>query len=340
MSMATHFERAEILMNQHRYDPAVEEFRLALAEDPEDPWVHGYLAWCLERQQQYTEALTAVETAIGLAPDEDRFYYYHARIRCCLAQLDLAKQAIDQALALNPNDVDYYWCLANIQYDQRDYRQALITIERGLAIDAEDQPCQETRLLTLYELKLTYQNDADIKVEAEHLLANYPNSHIAHTVIAWFDLQQGKVKIAEEHFRTALSLSPNSDSGIKGLKQAIKSRLPFYRFLKQLGPWILDLQVKAYTKLYARFPKLWWISHIIYMLLCVPLICKNIIVECGEIVATFICSFDQDFRTLLTPSELRSNRSSVLILIGMLGGVLPAVIYWQIAWLIIPSGHL
>jgi tetratricopeptide (TPR) repeat protein len=337
--MATHFERANVLMDQHRYDLAIEEFRLALAEDPDNEWAHGYLSWCLRRQQNYSAALTAAETAIGLAPDESRFHYYHARIYLDLRQLDLAQQAIDQALALNPNDADYYWCSSKIYYDQNDDRQALITSEQGLAIDSENQFCQEARLLALYALKSTHQNNVDIKVEAEQLLTNYPNNNVAHTIIAQIYLSQSNFKAAEDHFRIALCTSPSYSWAHKGLKEAIQSRYLPYRLLQRLKNWVNKMPKRLYNLTDIKLPKIGlFISQVLRLLIKVLiLIVVFPVIVFGEILVAFICPFDPDFRQLSTPSEFRSGCSCTSILISIIGGVLPAIIYWQVAWLVIPA---
>ena len=67
MSAALH--RALMLFETDRYELAAEEFRKALADDPEDAVAHAMLGLCLIEGKQYKPATEHVERAIHLAPD-------------------------------------------------------------------------------------------------------------------------------------------------------------------------------------------------------------------------------------------------------------------------------
>ena len=50
--MSTAFQRGIVLFNQSRYDLADREFRQELAESPDNPLAHAFLALCLTESKQ------------------------------------------------------------------------------------------------------------------------------------------------------------------------------------------------------------------------------------------------------------------------------------------------
>ncbi len=102
--MASYFERAQLLYEQHRFDLAIQELHQALAIDLEDTSCHKLLALCLA-QQQY---LAAIDPAIHLAPNQAKdFGCMNLRLMVLmqLGQLPKAEANIQFVLAAPDNYV-------------------------------------------------------------------------------------------------------------------------------------------------------------------------------------------------------------------------------------------
>ncbi|MFM7921460.1 MAG: tetratricopeptide repeat protein, partial [Planctomycetaceae bacterium] len=68
--MNVHMQRAQLLIQQDRYELAEPELRLALAEDSNNSLAHTLLAVCLRHQERFEEATAEVRLAIAADPLE------------------------------------------------------------------------------------------------------------------------------------------------------------------------------------------------------------------------------------------------------------------------------
>jgi tetratricopeptide (TPR) repeat protein len=337
--MSNYYERGSMLADQYRYQQAIEEFRLALAAEPEHAWAYGLLAWCLEHEHAYAGALVAANTAIEIQPDESRFYYFHARILVSMQKYGEAQESIDQALKLDCNDVDYYWCLAKIQHDQGKYQQALAAVEQGLALDPEHQSCLEVRLFCLYGLQhLPIQ---DIQAEAKNVLTFYPESYSTHTIYAWSCLEQLQIDAAEEHYRIALRLRPNANWARIGLIKTLKAHFLPSRLLIRLDRWVTQVSKHCYQ----------WISSLPSFLLLLKILFSVVLKLTVEVIrfflyrvepplSTTLLSLNQNARIILTPSEIRNSYVLTIGILASLFGICLSVIHQNIVWLLIPFINL
>ena len=78
--MSAHYARALLLFQQARHELAEEEFRLALAEDPNNAMGHAMLGLCLARRERYDEAGREAAEAVQREPDEPFVHYAAASI--------------------------------------------------------------------------------------------------------------------------------------------------------------------------------------------------------------------------------------------------------------------
>src|SRR5579883_2071507 len=125
-----HLERARLLLQQSRAVDAERESMLAIAQAPDHPLAHAYLA--LSRSEQgKKEALESARTAVSLAPDSAYFHYVYAVVLHRLDRDAEARTEIDEAIRLDPNDETHFALLASIQLARRDWPAALEAAERG-----------------------------------------------------------------------------------------------------------------------------------------------------------------------------------------------------------------
>ncbi len=229
-----HIERARLLLAQKRIKDAEKEIGYVLKEDPENSTALLLLAECKTDAKEYDEAEKLLRKCIGLEPDNDRPHYLLAFTSYQKNNLLPAKKSLDAAIRLNPWASAYFGLYAYIFLDEREYRQALEKANAGLNIYAEDLTCLNARSQALFRLK---QHDDAYDTIREALAAN-PEDDFTHTNYGWHFLEKGKHKEALSHFTEALRINPVNGRAKEGYKAALKSKLPFYRWILQFSLWM------------------------------------------------------------------------------------------------------
>lgn len=236
--MVNHLQRALVLLEQTRFDLAEKELRLALADDPDDPFAHAFLASCLNARDDYTPAMAEAQAAIRLAPDWAEAHAILARVLIGRHRFDEARLAAVEALRLDPEDPDYHGLLANIHLGEQQWQAALEEAERGLALDAEHVLCNNLRAMALTRLGRAEEAGATLSAT----LARNPEDAFSHANLGWSSLHQRDPNKAREHFREALRLDPTMDYARLGMVEALKSKnlvyalmLRYFLFMSRLG---------------------------------------------------------------------------------------------------------
>lgn len=221
-----HLQRAELLINQGRFDLAEEHARRAIGDQPDHALPYSYLALCLSRAEKHSEATEAARRAVGLAPDDA---YGHRVLASVLHRRDdeaAAMVAIDEALRLAPDD-SHAWALkGSIHLALRQWRDALSAAEHGLTFDAEHEDCVNVRAAALARLGRT----AEAGQAIDATLARNPDSAHSHANMGWTLLHRREPRKAMEHFREALRLDPTMDHARSGIVEAMKARNFIYRW--------------------------------------------------------------------------------------------------------------
>jgi tetratricopeptide (TPR) repeat protein len=239
--MSDYLTRAQILLNQSRSDQAEVELRKRLAEQPDDPVAHAFLAISLNAQGKTKEALQEAHQAVGFGPHLSFVYYVLAEVLHESDRYAEAKAAIEEAIRLDPEDADYYGRLSSIQLDLNKWNEAVSAAEEGLAIDPENVTCTNCRAIAL--IKLGRKTEAGEAVEAA--LAHDPENPITHANLGWTLLHQNKPNTAMESFREALRLDPTLEWARKGILHAMKARNPIYRLFLNYLLWMSRLSKGA-----------------------------------------------------------------------------------------------
>jgi Flp pilus assembly protein TadD len=236
-----HLQRAELLMEQSRYELAEKELRLALIEAPSDAEAHALLALCLTRLKQFGSATQEAETAIGLDPELPFAYYAHAIVLAQRNYFSQAEAAIGRAIGLAPNNTQYYAHLARLRIEQRHWQDGLLVAEQGLALDPEDVECTNLRAMAL--ARLGRRSEAGTAIETA--LKRDPENPDSHANMGWSLVENGQPQRALEHFREALRLDPESDWAREGIVEAMKARYWIYRLVLGWFLWMLSLRART-----------------------------------------------------------------------------------------------
>ncbi len=199
--MGKHFDRAQILIEQGRYDLAEKELRSEIAQNPQSADAHALLCVCLINQKKQsnnlTEELELIQYALSLNANNSWYNYILAMHFYRHGNLDKAKQQIDVTIGLNPNSADYFYILASILFDIGSTRFNRLTIaSRGFSEFLKSY-------ILRYYLKPVF---APLKKS----LALDPNSLVSLNLLTNLYVTTGRYEQAIESSQTALSRDPNN----------------------------------------------------------------------------------------------------------------------------------
>ncbi len=239
--MNAHRARAELLIHQGRHQEAESELRLEVAENPEAPIGYCLLAVCLAEQGRRQDALEASERAVSLGPDLAFAHRIRALVFTRFGQHREAEAAAREALRLDSGDAHHHSALAMALLNQKRWKEALASAEGALNLDAEDVDALNFRAIALTSLGRREEAGQAIHTA----LHKAPENAESHANMGWTLLHGGDHAKAQEHFREALRLDPDSSWARHGIVEALKARNFFYRNLLRFFLWTGGLSQRA-----------------------------------------------------------------------------------------------
>ncbi|HVI47282.1 MAG TPA: tetratricopeptide repeat protein [Chitinophaga sp.] len=319
--MAVLIQRAQLLLQQGRYQDALNTLRQHLSTSANDIDGLFLLAICYLEMDGGEKAAEVISNALALAPDDDRFLYLQARVALNNNNLNAGIQAIGAAVALNPYNADYFAMWSQLLLFKKSYQDALKKAEEGLAIDPENQACLNLRSHALFSLGNKEAAFSDLHEALEH----NPENAYTHANLGWKWLEAGDHRKALEHFRESLKIDPNQQWAKSGMVQAMKARYWLYRqFLnysffmgrqKAGTQWIIIIAIFVLTQVASRvyFP--------IYVLLALLAVSTWLIAP----VSNLFLRLNPYGRYALTAEQTRvSNLVGILLLVALLS----AAAFW------------
>ncbi len=227
-------ERAEFLRQQKRYKDAEQQVGIVLRDNPEDVTALMILGHCKIDTKQTEEGIRILHECLKYEADNHYILYLIAFAYYQDNKEMSATQYLDAAIAIFPYEAGYFSLKAHLHLDKKEYQQALDAANEGLAVDAEDISCLNARSTALFRLK---RKDEAYETINEALELD-PEDYSTHANYGWHYLEKGKYKDATKHFRESLRINPNYLYAREGYKAALKSRMPFYRWLLQYSIWM------------------------------------------------------------------------------------------------------
>lgn len=231
--MQSHLIRGDLLLNQDRFEMAIEEYRQALAGDPTNAFVHLRLASALLRAGRWNEALRSADVALAHEPNEPSVHMTRALIYLERSMLKEAEAAVRQAIELEPADADNHGLLARTLYERSRFQEALDATEQGLGLDASNDLCLTYRARALSSLG-RHEESHGI---SEELLREDPLDSWNHCLRGEELLSLGKPHEARVHFLESLRLSPGNPAARQGFAIALKARSPIFGFILNFCLW-------------------------------------------------------------------------------------------------------
>ena len=118
------------------FQGAIEAYKRAIAQDPEDATAYGRLAYAqLFDPATQDAAIESARTATELAPESGRAYAYLARALDWNGDFDAALEAAERGVRLSPEDADVQSFYSEVLADLRHYDQAVRAGERAVELD-------------------------------------------------------------------------------------------------------------------------------------------------------------------------------------------------------------
>jgi tetratricopeptide (TPR) repeat protein len=229
-----YLERADLLLQQGRPAEAESWIKKVLETEPENDYALSVLARCFLNSKRYDKGLEVIREAISKNPEIPHYYYLAAFGHYQKNERPAAISFLQKAIVLNPWYAEYFGLLAFIYIDENDFRQSLQKANEGLAIEADNITCLNARSTALNKLRLT----DDAIATMQDALSMDPDNEFTHATVGWNYLEKGRHKDAAMHFREALRIDPDYSNARTGLKEALKSKIPPYRWLLQYSFWL------------------------------------------------------------------------------------------------------
>jgi len=164
-SYRVHELSAEIFEVQNRYGEAVEEYRKAIAKNPDAPDLHYRLGRALllrgHEKQSLADAADAFRAELRINPEDGACEFQLGQIAQVTGNGSEAKQHFTRALDLSPNFVQALIALGKIATQEKRWEEAIGLLQQAVKL----QPTNET---AHYALLAAYRNSGDMsKASAE-----------------------------------------------------------------------------------------------------------------------------------------------------------------------------
>lgn len=234
MNIDIFIQKAQAMMNLGRFELALKELQLALAQDPNNVDALLSITICYLELGEFEEALVYSKKILGLDPNEALGHYYQAYALLNLEKKDQAETHIKEAIRLDPESAEFYGLLSLIYLQKKQWEKALEYAEQGLQFDPDNTLCLNNRTQALNKLGRKEEMIANI----EETLAKDPENAYSHAVTGWARLERKDFEKARTHFAEALRLDPSNQLARAGMIEALKNKNVFYRIFFSFFIWM------------------------------------------------------------------------------------------------------
>jgi Tfp pilus assembly protein PilF len=235
-------QRGQILRESGHYRESCPFLREAIQADPQQPQPYLELALALsELPGNKADSLRAAERSVALAPNSAHFIGYRAYILSHFGLYNDALQVAESALRIDPNRHIALLARANAYTKTGQWFQAEKWARRMLELNAED-----TGALNLLAQAMRFQGRyPESRGVIAQILALVPEDAFGQTNAGFEALNSGDVERAHRHFVNALRVNPHSDNARRGLLQALRARMWFYRVNLQIIDFFNNIKRKS-----------------------------------------------------------------------------------------------
>jgi len=199
------------------FDTAVSTARETIERYPEMADAYHLLAVAEGSLGQFESALTHVDRAISLAPDNSAFHVTRGALLARHSSADAARGALQEAVSVDPNAFLAYVSLAHLAIARGDFSDAQQQTARAARIDPD-----ATDVLILQGIDAQSQGNLDAASALFSAAVNQaPQSALAQARLGLCFLAQGRHAFAEQSLRNALAIQPDNVSLRRALIRAL-----------------------------------------------------------------------------------------------------------------------
>ena len=234
MTNRVHLDRAALLLEQGRANDAITELKLILQSEPDNDGAIALYARCCYIKKDFTQGIELLGSAIRLDPQNSYYFYLLGFGYYRNDKHSTALHYLNAAVSMNPYRAEYFGMLAHVYNAEKHFQLALTKANEGLRIDPENISCLNARSVAQNKLKMT----SEAMETMLNALAQDPENEYTHLTVGWNLLEKGNRNDAATHFREALRINPNSENGRTGLKEALKAKIPPYKWLLSYSFWL------------------------------------------------------------------------------------------------------
>jgi tetratricopeptide (TPR) repeat protein len=201
---AAHANLGVVLASLGRYDEAITEYHMALAEVPGDPALRLDLGLAYEKKDDFAGAAAQFAALHKEDPANLRFATLLGNCQVRLGLIGQALTLLEPLEKANPDNLDLEWALGMSLILSGQTREGL---ERVQKVADQGQNAEAYMAAADYYLGLTHFDKA--RHDAEAALRLNPHLPKAYVVLGIVDSYEEDWKGAEEGFEKALQLDPN-----------------------------------------------------------------------------------------------------------------------------------
>jgi Flp pilus assembly protein TadD len=198
-----------------------------VAQSPSDPSAHLVLSQVHAVLGDLDAAQAAADEVVRLAPDDDRGHAQRGLVLFRRGRFAEAERALREALALDPADASTHLLRARLLAACGRNVPALDAVGEALRLEPGEPEAHQLRaLLLLRTHPRQWRVSEGTALRAVQL---DPDDAVGHAVLGSVYLRSGRLREAEERFRSALTLDPGSGLALRGLAECVMARSVLYR---------------------------------------------------------------------------------------------------------------
>jgi len=304
---AYEFERAWRCYHRGQYDQGIEILKSLLANDPNIAIFHGLLAATLLRQRRVHAAAFEIQLALAIDPQLPFLLLTLAQIRLYQNRHSDALALCDQVLSSEPESIEAHLLKADLYNLIGQAGQCLTQLQAALSIRPDDVSVL-TDLGEFYFSSGTLDKAEHFCREA---LAQNAQHERANVLMGKVQLKLGNTNDAIYHARFAISQNPNSEAALR-LFSDIKMRENWFlglwwrlnSSLSKLGDIKISIILISGYLIFSllsvilrdlQYPNagsmvsFGWLAFVLYSWICLPLYYRQIKQEIDKF------QFDKDF---------------------------------------------
>lgn len=232
------FRLIQQLINQKRYDIAIERASDLLEVNYQTGPYHSLLAFCYS----YTDmdkSLALAKNGLEISPNDHYCLFIMSLVQLKRDNKSEALNLIDKAIEVRPQNTDYIFHKASILYQYSRFDDVIKFCKEALEVDPLHA---NSRSLLGIAYKATDSNLA-AELVFKNKLSDSPESTVDHLNMSNILISKGEFKKAMEHIDVALQKRPDSATLIAAKLVVTKSQFKIYQPIIS-HPFLLNFELK------------------------------------------------------------------------------------------------